>query len=103
MRRHKLKLNGREVTPAEFHRGGPVGGLGVPMISSTYTDANPLVSEGVGCMKSQVGKLRETIKKRGIVGARVRDNGQVEFTSRRARKELLRVRGLIDNEAGYGD
>ena len=104
MKKHKLKLNGKEVTPAEFHRGGPVGGKGIPMVTGTaYSTAKPLVSEGVGCMKAQVPEMREMLKSRGIQGAHVRDNGQIEFTSRKARKQVMAARGLRDNEAGYSD
>jgi len=102
-RKHKLFLNGEEVTPAEFHRSGPVGGTGVPMGTATYTDVKPLLSEGLGCMKSQVPEMRDTIRRHNIKGVRVRDSGQLEITSRRGRKELCRVRGLADADGGYGD
>lgn len=77
--------------------------FGVPMIAATYTEHSPLMSDGLGCMRSQVPELRETIRKHGIQGAEVTNSGQVRFTSRRARKELLKVRGLVDNDGGYGD
>ena len=47
--------------------------------------------------------MREVIRKHNIQGVKVRDNGQLEITSRRGRRELLRVRGLVDADAGYGD
>jgi hypothetical protein len=75
----------------------------VPMVNQAYSDSCPLVNDGVGCMKAQVAEMRNAIKARGIVGARVLDSGAVEFTSRRARKEVLAMRGLVDNEGGYGD
>jgi hypothetical protein len=100
--KHKLKLNGKEVSPAEFHRV-PIGGGGVAMAANTYQEHDPLVSEGIGCMKAQVPEMREVIRKHNIKGVRVRDNGQLEITSRRGRKELLRVRGLADADGGYGD
>ena len=103
MRKHKLKLNGKDVTPAEFHRDGPVGGIGVPMGTMAYNSAKPLVSEGVGCMKAQVPEMREAIREHGIVGAHIRDSGQIEFTSRKARKQVMKMRGLHDNEGGFGD
>lgn len=103
MRKHKLRLNGKEVTPAEFHRGGRVGGNGLPMGANTYQEHDPLVSDGLGCMKTQVPEMREAIKAHAIQGVRVRDNGQLEITSRRGRKELLKMRGLVDNDGGYGD
>lgn len=103
MRTHKLKINGREVTPAEFHRHKRVGGSGTAMFTNAYSTAEPLVSEGVGCMKSQVPDMREAIRAEGIVGAHVRDNGQIEFTSRKARKQVMAMRGLHDSDGGYSD
>ena len=103
MKTHKLKINGREVTPAEFHRHRRVGGSGTAMVTNTYSTAKPLVSDGLGCMKAQVPEMRQAIADRGIVGAHVLDNGQIEFTSRRARREIGAMRGLHDNDAGYSD
>lgn len=103
-RKHRLCLNGVEVTEEEFHKDGPVGGEGVPMITPpTYTDAKPLVSDGLGCMKGQVGEMREEIRKRNIKGVRVLDSGQLEITSRRGRREVAHMRGLHDADGGYGD
>jgi hypothetical protein len=73
------------------------------MINDAYSVAKPLVSDGMGCMKSQVPEMREAIQQRGIRGVRVLDNGQLEITSRRGRNEVLRMRGLGDADAGYGD
>lgn len=103
MKKHRLKLNGKWVTSAEFHRGGPVGGAGVPAVTNTYSTAKPLVSEGVGCMKAQVPDMRAMLKEHNVQGVAVRDNGQLEITSRRGRKEVLKLRGLIDNDGGYSD
>ncbi len=75
----------------------------VPMVARTYRAHDPLISEGLGCMKSQVSEMRETIHHHNIKGVRVRDSGQLEITSRRGRKELCKVRGLADADAGYGD
>lgn len=76
---------------------------GPSMTSNTYTEHDPLISEGCGVMKSQVGEAREMIRRHNIQGAAVHDNGQVRFTSRRARKEFLERRKLKDNDGGYGD
>lgn len=75
----------------------------VPMAANTYRAHDPLISEGIGCMRSQVAEMREVIRKHNIKGVVVRDSGQLEITSRRGRKELLRVRGLADADGGYGD
>jgi uncharacterized membrane protein len=54
-------------------------------------------------MKAQVAETREAIRHHGIQGAAVLDNGQIRFTSRRARKDFLRMRGLVDSDGSYGD
>jgi hypothetical protein len=95
-------LNGQEVSAEEFRQGSK-DLVGPPMTANTYRAHDPLVSDGLGCMKSQVHELRRTIKHHNIQGVQVKDNGQLEITSRRGRKELLAVRGLVDNEGGYSD
>ena len=97
-------LNGVEVTQEEFRKGANSDWLkSPPMTAHTYTAHDPLRSDGLGCMKSQVTDLRNTIKQHNIQGVAVKDNGQLEITSRRGRKELLAVRGLVDNDGSYGD
>ena len=100
----KYVKNGKEVTREDFTQGGNPNWLESPVrASNTYTEHDPLISEGCGVMKSQVGETREAIRYHGIQGAAVHNNGQIRFTSRRARKEFLAMRGLVDNEASYGD
>lgn len=97
-------LNGKEVTAKEFRAGGKRDWLKAsPMIANTYNEHDPLMSDGCGVMKAQVPETREAIKKHGIQGAQVNDSGQIRFTSRRARRNFLKMRGLVDNEAGYSD
>jgi hypothetical protein len=73
------------------------------MTANTYREHDPLISDGCGVMKAQVPETREAIQKHGIQGAAVLDNGQIRFTSRRARRDFLRMRGLVDNDGSYGD
>ena len=105
MKAHKLKINGQEVTEKEFHKNGPVGGSGIPMVTTTYSEAKPLISDALGCMKNQVPEMREAIRAHNIKGVRVLDNGQLEITSRQGRKEVGQMRPipLHDGEGGYGD
>ena len=98
----KYRINGKEVSKKEFRNRKPKP-LGAPMVANTYRDHDPLLSDGIGCMKSQVGEMREVIHRHNIKGVTVRDSGQLEITSRRGRRELLKVRGLSDADAGYGD
>lgn len=74
-----------------------------PMSANTYSEHDPLLSDGCGVMKAQVSETRELIKKHGIQGASVLNDGKIRFTSRRARKEFLAMRGLRDNDGSYGD
>lgn len=98
------RINGKTVTKDEWDAKPGVGLRGgVPMGTVAYKEHDPLVSEGLGCMRAQVPELREEIKRRNIRGVRVRDNGQLEITSRRGRRELLKMRGLHDNDGSYGD
>lgn len=100
------KHNGKTVTQEELDQLVPRKKdwlAGPAMASNTYTEHDPLISEGCGVMKSQVKETRDLIRLHGIQGAAVHDNGQIRFTSRKARKDFLRMRGLVDNDGGYSD
>lgn len=102
----KYILNGKQVTKEEFDAAGAKGDeflKGSAFVPHTYRDHDPLLSDGMGCMKAQVPEMREVIRRHNIKGVTVRDSGQLEITSRRGRRELLRVRGLADADGGYGD
>lgn len=97
-------LNGKKVTREEFLKGANNDFLKAPALASnTYSQHDPLLSEGLGCLKKQVPELRQVIRQHNIQGIHVKNNGQLEITSRRGRKELLRVRGLVDSDGCYGD
>lgn len=95
------RINGQEVTRKRFLQGAKSNGA--PQSASTYRGHDPLLSEGMGCLKAQVPDLREAIARRGIQGVRVKDSGQLEITSRRGRKEVLRMRGMADQDGSYSD
>lgn len=98
--------NGRKVSKEELDRLMPPKDNwleGAPMAANTYSEHDPLLSDGCGVMKSQVGEARQLIERHGIQGAAVLDSGQIRFTSRRARREFLKMRGLKDNDGGYSD
>lgn len=100
------KYNGRVVTLEELNKLLPPKKdwlSGPPMMANTYTEHDPLINDGCGVMKSQVKEARDEIRRHKIQGAAVLDNGQVRFTSRRARKEFLAMRKLVDNDGGYSD
>jgi hypothetical protein len=97
-------LNGKKVSREEFLAGATGEGLkSRPRTANTYRDHDPLVSDGLGCLRAQVPEMREFIRRHNIKGVVVRDSGQLEITSRRGRRELCRERGLCDADGGYGD
>ncbi len=108
-RKYGLRINGKEVTPAEFHRRNKIGGEGIPMISKTYTDAKPWVSESSGVLPHQVQEARELLakeKSRGkLTAVRILDSGAVECTARgdAGRRGWCKFRGSVDGDGGYGE
>ena len=100
------RYNGQEVTQEELARLMPPKPNWLeapPMASNTYSEHDPLLSDGCGVMKSQVKEAREVIALHQIPGVAVLPDGKIRFTSRSARKKWLQVRGLCDNDAGYSD
>lgn len=98
-------VNGKEVSREEFAKlPAKEGWLEAPfMTAHTYRDHDPLLSDGMGVLKAQVPEMREAIRRRNIKGVTVRDSGQLEITSRQGRREVLRMRGFVDNDGGYSD
>jgi|TARA_R100001530_G_scaffold128524_1_gene98319 hypothetical protein len=103
-------LNGKEVTAKKFRAGGKSDWLKAsPMIANTYNEHDPLLSEALGCMKSQVPEMRQLLESEGVQGVGILDSGQARITSRRGRNHLMRllteIRGnkYHDIDGGYSD
>jgi hypothetical protein len=73
----------------------------VPRVNMAYSQANPWVSEHLGCHRTQVDEFQKDIDH--IPGAYYTPDGKVVCESRQARNEVMKVRGVRDNDAGYGD
>ena len=106
------KYNGRVVTQEELDKLLPVKEdwlSGPAMTANTYTEHDPLISEALGVVKSQVKEMRATLEKEKIPGVAILDNGQARITSRRGRNQLMalyeKMRGnkYHDIDGGYGD
>lgn len=106
------KYKGKEVTREELDKLVPnkPDWLKAPaMVANTYTEHDPLISEALGVMPSQVEKMRKTLEKEKIQGVAILDNGQARFTSRQGRNSLMKLyeemRGhkYHDVDGGYGD
>lgn len=59
-------------------------------------------SDGLGTHRQDAPNLRRQLCDAGI-SARVNNSGQVFVESRQHRRQIMRARGLRDNDAGYGD
>ena len=66
-------------------------------------EGNPRKSLSMGCDPTQVKQFNEDLKKAGIKCAQHLPDGTLEYTSRKARNEVMRFRRFFDKDAGYGD
>lgn len=65
--------------------------------------ATGLESDGAGCHSSQVDEFNAMAKDHGLTGVHYDKSGQCHFSSRGQRKKWLEIRGIRDNDGGYGD
>jgi hypothetical protein len=102
-RTHKLILNGKEVTEAEFHRDGPIGGKGVPMVSRAYGAGKELASLSLSCHRDCAAEYNAKAKGLGLTGIKWDAEGDCTITSRQDRAAWLRSQQQHDDDGGYGD
>jgi hypothetical protein len=50
-----------------------------------------------------VQEFNEDAKRDGVRGVEYQPDGSVKITSRQGRKQLMKLRGLKDNQGSYGD
>lgn len=100
-RKHRLKLNGHEVSARKFFRKR-VGGSGVAMGTSTaYSTARPLKSLALSCHRDQAAEYNAEAKRQGLTGIKWNPNGDCEITSPRHRAKWLRSQRQVDVDAYY--
>ena len=63
----------------------------------------PLRTTLTGVGEGQVGELREFVRERGLSGTYVHDDGSVEWSGPKARREYCKAVRLYDRNAGYSD
>lgn len=62
------------------------------------------VSHAMGCHPSQAQEFTEIYRQHGITGAHHRpSDGKFVYDSRKSRAEVMKLRGMIDKDAGYSD
>jgi hypothetical protein len=74
------------------------------MVGGTaISQAKPWKSLGMGCSSRQVKEFNDFYQENGITGAYHEPDGTCVATSRKARNQVLKLRNMRDNDAGYGD
>jgi len=77
--------------------------MGRPRIGEKRT-AEGHISKAMGCHPSQAREFTEIYRKHGITDARHRESdGAFVYGSRKGRAEVMKMRGMIDKDAGFGD
>ncbi len=64
---------------------------------------NPLKSMAAACHSSQAETFTKDYIAAGITGAYHEPDGTAVFESQKARNAVLKLRGMVDRDAGYGD
>ncbi len=59
-------------------------------------------SQAAGCHSNQVADFNQYYKENNVVGARHLPDGTLEYDSNGARNSVLKLRGLYDRDASYG-
>lgn len=62
----------------------------------------PEKSLAAGCHSNQVAEFNEYYRERGVIGARHLADGTLEYDSQGAMNDVLKLRGLYDRDACYG-
>ena len=100
----QYRWNGQTISRKKFRRRRMQGvRTGAPMVARGASQDRPLESVALSCHPLQVAEFNAMYAAAGITGASHRADGTCVLESRRARNEALKLRGLRDNDAGYGD
>lgn len=97
-------LGDREVSQEEYH-ARVKNRLDLSEQSVPFSPASgswPMTSLALSVHENKVAEAREQCRQHGI-GAEYQDNGLCTNLSRSDRKKLMKLRGMHDNKAGYGD
>lgn len=77
--------------------------LAVPYVAAAIRSDKPWRSLGLSVPMSQANEFNQMYQEKGITGAYHERDGTFVAESRKARNEVLKLRNLRDNDAGYGD
>lgn len=63
----------------------------------------PMKSQALAVHPEQIAEAHERNRKAGITGVEYLKDGTAVIADRGARKNLMKLEGVVDKEAGYGD
>lgn len=63
----------------------------------------PLKSDALGCHPDQIPEMQQAYAKQGVDVNFDKDTGQAILRDRSHRRDVMRVAGIHDRDAGYGD
>lgn len=87
----------------EFEPDPPRTDLRRTSSGQTYTEAKPLRSWSTSVHPAQVRTMRRFLKRRGVRGVNIDNQGVVKFVSRSGRADYAKARGMRDGDGCYGD
>jgi len=77
--------------------------LAVPLVSNATTQARPQESLALSVHRSQAAEFNKLYRDAGITSAHHKPDGTAVLESRQGRNQVLKLRKMRDNDAGYGD
>lgn len=72
-------------------------------MNEAINSSRPWKSIAAACAPSQVSEMNERLRREGVTSAYYRKDGIAVAEDRRGRNAILKVNGLGDRDAGYGD
>lgn len=101
------KRGGKKVSLAQFQKGQSrlaeliaANGKARPQ---AIRRGKPLESVGLSVHRTQATEFNKYYRDNGITGVHHKPNGDCVIESREQRNKVLALRGLRDQDAGYGD
>lgn len=96
-RREKSRLNGKTITSTAVQMVD-TGFHAIPAPGNW-----PMVSDAMSTHPKDAQAFNQVAASAGITGVYYDSNGDCHLSDRKARRQWMQVRGLRDNDGGYGD
>lgn len=97
-------IEGKKVSKKKFDEIVRSKPIGVPMLAGNTPSAWPMRSDALAIHPSQIPAVMERNKRHGVGGVDYDPkDGTAIIADRGARRKLMEVDGVHDNEGGFGD